>query len=256
MAEIRHLFEQFPEKKECYLEVESFNLNKEWVFKLCEKLKEFNDELPNPVIFGTNIRITPNADFENIFNACAKANIRYLTVGLESGSERIRREIMNRIYSNDDVIKMAEMARKYGLKFGFQNMIGLPTETEADFMQTVALNRICQPYWYNLSIFYPYPGTKLAKRCIEMGLLSNHIDMRMERHRTVIKLPTFPEDRIKKRFYLFDYDVYKGEKALIIIMATIIRRILFSHPTSNRIYRLILMKSPTIQNVKLRLRGY
>ena len=40
LAEIRYIFEQFPEKKECLLEVESFNLNKAWVFKLCQKLKK------------------------------------------------------------------------------------------------------------------------------------------------------------------------------------------------------------------------
>jgi anaerobic magnesium-protoporphyrin IX monomethyl ester cyclase len=254
IMELSYLYDQFPDKKDYFFEVESFNLHKDWVFALCDELKQFNNSLPNPLTFGTNIRIIPNCDFEKIFAACTKGNIRYLTVGLESGSERIRREIMNRIYSNNDVIRFAELARKYNLHFGFQNMIGLPTETEEDFLQTVLLNRICQPDWCYLGIFFPYPGTKLAERCKKLGLLNNYKDTRiMERNRIVVKLPTFPENRLKMRFYLFDFDVYRGKKPLIKIAAKVIRRVLSSHSASNNIYRLI-MNSTMALKVKQILR--
>jgi len=58
-------------------------------------------------------------------------------------------------------------------------MIGLPGETENDFQETIAMNRLCQPNWYFLSIFFPNPGTELhqptvrllartlARRCID-----------------------------------------------------------------------------------------
>ena len=208
---------------------------------LCEKLKTYNDTLTKPLVFGTNMRITPNADFEDIFVSCAKANIRYLTVGLESGSDRIRREVMNRIYSNDDVLRMARQAHEHGLQFGFQNMIGLPDETEEDFRETIRLNRICQPDWYYLSIFFPYPGTELARRCAEKGLIKKALDDRvyMERRKLYLDLPAFPLKRLRKRFYMFEFDVYRGKKSIISITAGILQRLFLSHEMSGKIYRRI-----------------
>lgn len=249
ISEIRDLHNKFPDKQEYFFEVELFNINKKWMLELCEKLKMFNDSLIKPLIYGTNIRITPNSDFDNIFASCARANIKYLTVGLESGSERIRRKVMRRIYSNDDVIRMAEQARKHGLQFGFQNMIGLPSETEEDFMETIKLNRICQPDWYYLSIFFPYPGTELANYCEEMGLLNKKINSLMERKKLYLDLPTFPPGRLKKRFFLFELYVYHGKKPFIKIIAIILQRILSSYEISNNIYRSI-MSMTVLQKIK------
>ena len=254
LEEIKYLHKRFPEKRQYFFEVETFNLNKKWTYELCGLLKEYNDSLANPLTFGTNIRITPKGDFEDMFYHCSKANIRKFTVGLESGNERIRSEVLNRFYSNDDVIRMANQARKYGCEFGFQNMIGLPHETEKDFMDTVEVNRICQPDWYYLSNFFPYPGTKLADLCEEMGLLKGKIDYNCERQKAVIDYPTFSKKKIQKRFLLFEYDVYKGEKPLYKIIARIIVRVLYSYKVTSKIYGYI-KQNKVIQKVILILKS-
>lgn len=231
LDEIKYLHEHYPSKRDYFLEVETFNVNKKWVFELCRELKTYNDGLDQKLTFGTNIRITPKADFDQLFAACVKAGIRNFTVGLESGSERVRKEIMKRIYSNEDVVGMAKQAKKHGCAFTFQNMIGLPTETEDEFKETVELNRICQPNRYFLSMFYPYPGTDLARMTKEMGLLSEAPRSRKERTSSSLSLPTFPAHRLRKRYLSFEYDVYKGKKPLYKIVAvTLIRRL-----NSNRI---------------------
>lgn len=241
ISELRDLYDKFPDKQSYFFEIEAFNINNKWMFDLCDKLRTFNDSLTKPLEFGTNMRITPDSDFEEIFVSCAKANIKYLTVGLESGSDRIRRKVLNRIYSNDDVIRMAKQAREHGLQFGFQNMIGLPGETEEDFWETIKLNRICQPDWYYLSIFFPYPGTKLANLCEEKGLIKKTLIDRayMERRKPYLDLPLFPPKRLLKRFYLFEFDVYRGKKSLLSITAGILQRIFLSYKISSKIYRRI-----------------
>lgn len=241
ISELRYLQQRFPDKQEYFFEIEAFNVNRKWVLDLCDKLKSFNDSLARPLVFGTNMRITPSTDFKEMFVAFAKANIRYLTVGLESGSERIRREVMHRIYSNDDVIRMAKQAREHGLQFGFQNMIGLPDETEEDFWETIVLNRICQPDWYYLSIFFPYPGTELAKFCEENKLIQKTQINRayMERMKTYLDLPGFPHSRLLKRFRLFEFNIYAGKRSLLSITAGTIQRLLLSHEKSSKILRRI-----------------
>ena len=66
IAELISLHERFPDKLEYFFEVESFNINKDWAFELCDKLMKYNSELATPLIFGTNMRITQNADFKDI----------------------------------------------------------------------------------------------------------------------------------------------------------------------------------------------
>ena len=65
--------------------------------------------------------------------------------------------------------------------------------------------------------------------------------------------PAFPKNRLKTRYYLFEYDVYQGKKPLITILAKIAIRLLSSHPTSNNIIRLI-MNSTIMRIVKQLLR--
>ena len=236
VSEIRYLRERFPEKHEYFLEVESFNVNRKWVVEFTAALADYCNNIDKEISFGTNIRITPNTDFDEMFALCTKANINTFTAGLESGSERIRSEVMNRRYSNADVIRMAEQAKKHRCKFGFQNMIGLPTETEDEFMETVKLNKICQPDWYFLSIFFPYPETDLWYTCKNMGLLHNNIDTRIERSQPALTLPTFPRGRIRKRRYMFEYDVYRSKKPFYKILIRTLITMMTSHPLSYRSY--------------------
>ena len=227
LDEIRYLHQNFPEKQNYFFEVETFNVNKEWTFELCQKLKEFNASLNKPLVFGTNFRIDKLMEFDSFFSAFAKANIRNLIVGVESGNERLRKKILRRDYTNKQIILLVKCARKYELNITFQNMIGIPEETEQDFMETININRICQPDSYFLNIFYPYPGTALDSLCKEKGLVKRAIDNRMERSNPVLELPDFPIKRIKKCCIWFHYNVYKGKKSLIKLYIILLRDKLF-----------------------------
>src|SRR3989338_6982968 len=102
--EIKELISEFPEQKEIYLEVETIGQVKNWTLELCAKLTAFNKTRPEPLSFGANLRVAPNSDLESIFNAFKQANFRFVNIGLESGSEKVRREILRRNYSNEDII--------------------------------------------------------------------------------------------------------------------------------------------------------
>jgi len=90
--------------------------------------------------FGVNLRIVPKIDFEPLFQSFKKANFRFINIGIESGSERIRAKILKRFYSNDDIIKNVKLAKKYGLKVSTYNMIGFPEEDLVEFQKTIEIN--------------------------------------------------------------------------------------------------------------------
>ncbi len=237
VEEIRNVITVDPTKKDFYLEVETMGINKKWDLELCSKLGRLNSSLSEPLNFGVNIRITPSIDLEDHFASFKKSNVLFVNIGLESGSERVRREILKRNYSNEDIIKAVTLARHYGLKVNLYNLIGIPGETLADFEETIRINRICLPDTQLLSIFYPYPGTDLYSLCKEQGLFKGSIDTDMERSKAVLDLPEFPKEQIQKNYIWFDFHVYRGHRSIYKILASVMARKIHSSICLNKLYR-------------------
>jgi len=211
MAEIKEIAGGLSAKKEIYLEVETFGADPSWACDLFAGLKKLNEELAEPLAYGANIRFTPGVDFNELFAACQAANFRFIQIGLESGSDRVRREIMKRYYANEDIIKTVKLARRYGLQVALYNMVGLPSETPEEFQETIDVNRECQPDWHITSIFYPYPGTDLYRLCREQNLITDNLGS-AERIQSFLDMPQFSKKQIQKCFIWFDWNIYRGYK--------------------------------------------
>ncbi|MFM7424079.1 MAG: B12-binding domain-containing radical SAM protein [Elainella sp.] len=68
-----------------------------------------------------------------------KHDSRSITIAVESGSERLRR-VINKKLENDEILQAAVNAKAGGLSgLKLYGMVGVPTETEADLEQTVAM---------------------------------------------------------------------------------------------------------------------
>lgn len=222
IEEIKEIINKCPNEKEIYLEVENICLNIAWTLELCSKLEDLNRTLTKPLSFGANIRITPNLDLKRIFAALKKSSFRFINIGLESGSERVRHDILRRYYSNEDIINAVKLAREYGLQVSFLNLIGIPGETPSDFKKTIEVNRICMPDWMGMSIFYPYPGTDLYSTCKNRGLLKKSLPTEMERKIAVLDPPEFRKNQIQHYYIWFEYLVYRGYKPIYKLLLKII----------------------------------
>lgn len=212
ISEIKELSINYPLVDEYFLEVETIGTDLNWLTDLCERLHEFNLQRKTKLKFGTNLRVFPKMDFELVFKRLEYAGFDSVIIGLETGNERIRREVLNRVYSNGDILKAVDFARRHGIKVGIFNMIGLPTETKEDFADTVRMNQIIMPDWHSTSIFFPYQGTQLYDYTIELGLLPKELNTKDERQKAVLSLPGFSKREIQKCFDSFHYDVYKVQE--------------------------------------------
>lgn len=237
LEELRETVKKYPNQKEVYLEVETIWSDKDWALDLCDRLEQFNTTQSIPLNFGVNIRVTPNADFEKLFKALKRSNFRFINIGLESGSERIRREVLRRHYSNDDIIRTVKLAKRYGLQVNILNMIGFPGETLSEFKETINVNRACLPDSTAISIFYPYQGTALYFLCKDKDLLNKDIEKECERSQAVLDIPEFSAKQIQKYYEWFDYHVYKGHKPFLKILNRVIINKLKRRSISNYIMR-------------------
>ena len=213
LSEVEYLYKRYPHRM-FFFEIETLDCYKSWTVELCDRLANFNASLPEPVCFGSNYRISPRTIDEGLFSALEKANFTTLNIGLESGSELIRRDVLKRNYTNDDFLKVAALARSHGLKFFVFNMIGLPGESLDDHRETVRLNRLVQPDGHYTGIFFPYPGTELYTLCIEKGLMPNACSVEMERRQPIVCLPNFTKKQIVNAYVWFDYRVYRGHQSI------------------------------------------
>ena len=212
--EVKELLAERPRIKEVYFENETIGINLQFAFEFCSALEQLQREREQPVAFGINLRVTPNAQYGPLFAALERANFKSINIGLESGSERVRSKILRRVYSNDDIVGAVALAKRHGLSVKLYVMVGIPGETPDDFRQTIELCRKCQANKYSLSVFFPYPGTELATLCEEQGLIDPKAatDGVRERIDPVLNQPDFPKRKVMWSYVCFDYDVYRGYK--------------------------------------------
>ena len=247
IEEISQLAGCSPRRRNFYLEVETIACDSGWVFQLLSGLERLNSSKKEPLSFGSNIRITPKLEPTELFRAMQRSNFKFINVGLESGSERVRRDILGRHYSNDDVVRVVETARKFGLKVNFYNLIGVPGETEEDFRKTLEINRRCLPDKTFPHIFYPYPGTALYATCKEQGLLDNGISCELERSLATLDLPGFRRNRIQEGHIWFRYNVYKGHRPAIALLVGAALAACLSSVQLHRIYRHVTLIMRSLQ---------
>jgi radical SAM superfamily enzyme YgiQ (UPF0313 family) len=101
-----------------------------------------------------------------------QAGCKGLGFGLQSTSERIRREILNRKENNEQVKHAVKLCKELDLTVNIDHILGLPTETEADLKYAVEFYRALKPnliysYWLTL-----YPQTSIIDIAIKNGIIT------------------------------------------------------------------------------------
>ena len=92
-------------------------------------------------------------------------------MGIECGSESIRRNVLKKNFTNDEVITAAGIIKQYGIRILTNNMMGIPDETMDDVIETIKINARIKTDYPWCSIFQPYPGTPLSDYAIKKGYI-------------------------------------------------------------------------------------
>jgi radical SAM superfamily enzyme YgiQ (UPF0313 family) len=106
-----------------------------------------------------------------------QAGAKMVAVGIESGDENIRNNLLNRRHSQKTVISAFQTAKKYGISTHAFTMIGFPGETKDSIMETYELLKKAQPDTVQTTIFYPLKGTKLLEEVVNKELFDPNTPM-------------------------------------------------------------------------------
>jgi hypothetical protein len=103
--------------------------------------------------------------------ALKQAQCLAVFTGCETGNDPVRKAVLKRNLTKKQIIAAAETLQASGIKVVFQNMVGIPTSSFQDDLETLALNVKCKPYYGWASICTPYHGTELYEIARRAGCI-------------------------------------------------------------------------------------
>lgn len=164
MDEVSQVKKEFPLEMIMFTD-DTFNLNKKW-------LKEFSQEYGKKFRIPYSCYIRADLMDEEVGEYLNQSNCRIAYMGIESGNERVRREILNRPMSNEQIVRAARILNKNKIKIVALNILGIPGTTFAEDLDTLKLNILCKPYQAVGQLLQPYPNTKIFDYSIKLNLFT------------------------------------------------------------------------------------
>ncbi len=142
-----------------------FLTNEKWLWEFSKLYKE-KVNIP----FGCTAR--PEAVLANInsLKELRDSGLKSIWIGIESGSERIRKVILGRAMSNKMIIDAFRVVKELGIFTKSYNMVGIPTEGFMDAISTFLINLKIRPKATSYYTLIPYPGTKISKIANDLNL--------------------------------------------------------------------------------------
>jgi len=166
---VKNVIDEIRKVKENYnfelviFEDDTFNINKRW-------LKEFSKEFKKLGLKFICVGIRADLFDEETAMMLKDSNCVGAIIGLESGSEKIRKEILCKNVSDKQLINCARLLNKAGIPFITENILAIPASSLDDDLKTLELNQICKPNYSNVRLMQPYPSTRIYQIAIEQGV--------------------------------------------------------------------------------------
>jgi radical SAM superfamily enzyme YgiQ (UPF0313 family) len=157
---IREINEVDPEF--VYFQDSCFGLSMKW-------LREFSVQYRKDINVPYHCHLRPTQVDEERVELLAESGCMSVRIALESASERLRHMMNRKNVRHEDVLRAVRLLKGWGIKLMVQNIIGMPTATIEEDLETLEFNIRCKPAYSWVSIFMPYPGTVLGDMCKKKG---------------------------------------------------------------------------------------
>ncbi len=139
--------------------------DKKWVMEFCAAYRK--EKFNRPFVCQSRADIICNN--EDMVRLMKRAGLVMFLVGFESGNQHI----LNFLRKGTKVemnYRAARICKKYGVRVWANYMLGIPTETKDETMDTVHMIHTIKPYRPSPAFFTPHPGSDLYDYCVKNGL--------------------------------------------------------------------------------------
>lgn len=162
MAQIDTLVRDYGVKNIKFID-EMFVLNKSHVEGICDRIIERGHDL--------NIWAYARVDTVELvsLDKLRAAGIRWLALGIESGSNHVRNGVSKGRFVAEDIIKTVRLIQAAGIHVIGNYIFGLPDDTLRSMRETLDLALECNCEFANFYCAMAYPGSKLYATAVERG---------------------------------------------------------------------------------------
>lgn len=136
----------------------------EWVMTFCEEYRK----MPLGKPFVAQSRADLICKNEPMIRAMKEAGLALFIIGFESGSDRMLK-FLRKGATREQNLRAAQICHKYQIKIWANYMLGLPTETKDEQLETLDMLKRIRPYHSSPAYYTPHPGSDL----FQYGLTHN-----------------------------------------------------------------------------------
>ncbi|MBI2934929.1 MAG: B12-binding domain-containing radical SAM protein [Chloroflexi bacterium] len=223
---VRSAFKEIEDVVNSYRPSE-LNFDDDCFSKSSEWLEEFCSQYPK--LFGIPFHCNARPELFDKRTAILlkSAGCVGVAIGIESGDQTLRRQVLKRGMSNEDIVNAFAVARECGLRTSSFNMIGIPGETPETFQKTIELNRIAKPDALQLTTYYPFRGSELGELAKEKGYIDEGKLLTTSSYMSdsVLRLPAFPRreiNRLRRSFHRQVFKAYSPRKAVLYLVLSLL----------------------------------
>lgn len=166
IEEIEEIIHEFG-TKEFYFWDDSFTINKNFIYKLCDLL------ISKAIHIAWSCRTRVDLLDDKLVFIMKKAGCVKFDIGIESGSPRILK-YMSKDTSVAEVFKASKILKRHGMLWSAFFMIGIPEERKEDIQMTIALMKKLKPPVIYGSIYTPLPGTRIFQDLVESKMIDEN----------------------------------------------------------------------------------
>jgi len=147
---------------------ELFTMRRERAFDICKEI------IHRGLDFRWGIQTRANMIDEELLVLMKKAGCRKISIGVESGSERIRYLDKKKV-SDEDYFSFIQLCEKHKISTLAHYIFGHPTETEEDMLETFRFAKKLPSSWAIFGTMMPLPGSELFEQAVKSGELPSDI---------------------------------------------------------------------------------
>jgi radical SAM superfamily enzyme YgiQ (UPF0313 family) len=144
---------------------DTFTIDRKRVLEFCSSIRNKNLKIN----WECNARV--NLIDESLLEEMKSAGCNSIKIGIESGSDRVLKTIMKKGITTTQIKQATKLVHKAGIHWTGYFLMGIPTETKQEMLQTLNLMLHIKPDFASLSVFEPYPGTEL----LDMGIAAGYM---------------------------------------------------------------------------------
>ncbi len=142
----------------------------------------------------------------NILLAVKEAGVNQLVLAIESGSDRILKEVMHKPLNCKIIKKVVGICRELDIYMDANIIIGSPGETKQDIEVTRQFLRTIYANWFRITIATPIVGSEMLKICLEKNYLTGDY-MACHYKKPIVKTEDFTPEYIKEMVYILNLEL-------------------------------------------------